>query len=210
MLSVLLPSRGRPELFRRCVDSLRNTSLEKVEILVYLDNNDPKIDLYIRPPCERKNIRFFSGEPLRPAQAIRKLAEFSEGKYMMFLGDDHVFVTNGWDKALRKALPKDGVGVTYAEEKHGKNPFFTKNFYDLCEIDSRFQHFGPDTWLVEIAEKLNRSFPVPVIIEHRRIKNGYDLNDDTYKWGREVIEADKSIYKETSLKREEIWKRLKK
>jgi hypothetical protein len=167
------------------------------------------------PPCERKNLRTAIGDPLRPAKAIRKLAEFAEGEHMMFLGDDHVFITPGWDRELKKAIPEDGIGVSYPDEKgKGKNPLFTRKFYDLCEIDERFQHFGPDSWLVGIAEELNRSFFVPVVIEHRRAKNGFDLTDETYHWGRKVVEEDRVLAGETRRKREKIvekiWTLLKK
>ncbi len=129
---------------------------------------------------------------------------------MMFLGDDHVFVTPGWDKALKEAIPKDGIGASYPDEKgKGKNPLFTRKFYDLLEIDERFKHFGPDTWIVEIAGKLDRLFYVPVVIEHRRKKNGFDLSDETYHWGREVVSEDKAVFQECAQKREQIAQKIR-
>ena len=46
MISVLVPSRHRPEYAKRLFDSINSTKKNDVEIKFYLNDNDPTIEKY--------------------------------------------------------------------------------------------------------------------------------------------------------------------
>ena len=46
MISVLVPSRHRPELAKRLLDSINDTKKSAVEVKFYLNDNDPTIEKY--------------------------------------------------------------------------------------------------------------------------------------------------------------------
>ena len=46
MISVLVPSRHRPELAKRLLDTINNTKNSDVEVKFYLNDNDPTIEKY--------------------------------------------------------------------------------------------------------------------------------------------------------------------
>ena len=46
MISFCVPSRGRPELAKRLVDTANNTAKYQTEFLFYLNDDDPKLEEY--------------------------------------------------------------------------------------------------------------------------------------------------------------------
>ena len=48
MISILCPSRGRPELTKRMVDSALAMASQPIEIILYLNDDDPTLDEYKR------------------------------------------------------------------------------------------------------------------------------------------------------------------
>ena len=46
MISVLVPSRHRPELAKRLLDTINNTKKNDVEVKFYLNDNDPTVETY--------------------------------------------------------------------------------------------------------------------------------------------------------------------
>lgn len=216
MLSILLPSRGRPELCKKAVDSIRETAEEEIEILLYIDEDDPRKEEYMWKPCERESVRMAIGPNIRCAKSLLKLAEFSTGDFITYSSDDYFYVTKGWDKTLKRCMPKDGIGVVYpADHKQaGKTktmtPFISRKRYDAVGLyPDRFIHFCADTWILDIAKQLDRLFFVPeVIIEHHHPKHGYAMKDDTYHWvrnyqGTSTSQTDKWVFDSLENERKE-------
>ena len=46
MISFCCPSRGRPKLARRLIDTAQETAKDKFEIMLYLNDDDPLLEWY--------------------------------------------------------------------------------------------------------------------------------------------------------------------
>ena len=46
MISISCPSRGRPELAKRMIDTAYETAASDIQFLIYLNDDDPMLDEY--------------------------------------------------------------------------------------------------------------------------------------------------------------------
>ena len=103
MISVLCPSRERPELLARSVTSLRGTARSSFELLIAADDDDPSTasaaaDLgAITLVMERAGYG-------RLHEYYGELAKASAGDWLLVWNDDAVMLTPGWDEVI-EALP---------------------------------------------------------------------------------------------------------
>ena len=174
MLSVLMPSRGRPQECKRAYESALKTAKGSIEILVYLDNDDATLSAYETPHTV--------GPPLRCAQANRELLKVAKGDLFYFGSDDQVWETVGWDTRLAELMPDDGLSVLYPRDmekgQKGMNPVWSRKFADLFgHYPDYFVHFGPDTWLIDIARRAGTLIHAKdVFIRHKRLRDATHSN----------------------------------
>jgi len=203
MLSVLMPSRGRPKDCKEAYESCLRTAKGEVEILVYLDEDDPQRGNYEVPHVV--------GASLRCAQANRELLKKAKGDLFYFGSDDQRWETEGWDTRFAELMPEDGLSILYPRDipggQKGMNPCWSRKFADLFgHYPEEFVHFGPDQWLVDIARRAGTLINVKdVLISHRRIK------DETHHRVRQNSDASFATARLGQLenKRQEIAEKIK-
>lgn len=97
MISVIVPSRGRPDLARRLFDSVKSTAKTDVEIKFYLNDDDPALHEY-------KKLLDASIYEIGPDQSTsfswNKMSDNCKHDYVMLVGDDAQFLTNEWDRMI--------------------------------------------------------------------------------------------------------------
>lgn len=166
MLSILLPSRGRPDLCKRAVKSALETAEGEVEVLVYVDDNDPLRVNYSG---------VIIGPPRESSEAILYLSSIAKGDMMMFGCDDFIWKTKGWDRIFREKMPAHGLAVLHYNDGHNKaiNPVFTRKWVEMTGLfPSYFKHFGADTWVIDTARRAGQLISVKeVLIEHTKVKD---------------------------------------
>lgn len=189
MVSLLCPTRGRPNLFARMVESASRLAREPLEILAYVDADDAAIHEY--------TIRFGSliqvGAPVRVGQAWNALAVKATGQFLMMANDDLIFRTENWDVILEhfaESLPGDGIYVLYCDDGAGGNPqdrcafpIVSRAFYNALGyyVPEHFNFLYHDTWLGEVGKLAGRLFYVPdICIEHMHFSYGKAAFDATY------------------------------
>lgn len=187
MMSVLMPSRGRPKWFRECVESILDLAEEPVEILAYVDTDDEVLEEYAELDGVLKHTNVVYGPQQWYVPANKILLPHARGEWIFFCSDDHLVKTKGWDVRLKAHLP-DGMGVVYPkdhpERPSSTTPITTKKWLDLCgPWPTRFQrHFGLDTWLVDIARRAGRlRWAEDVLILHKKKRYGYDMDATHYR-----------------------------
>lgn len=164
-----MPSRGRPKECKEAYESCRRTAKGDVEILVYLDEDDPNRKNYEVPHTV--------GPPLRCAQANRELLKVARGDLFYFGSDDQRWETKGWDLRFKELMPEDGLSVIYPRDmesgQKGMNPCWSRKFGELFgHYPDYFVHFGPDTWLIDIARRAGTLIHAnDVFIRHTRLKD---------------------------------------
>lgn len=178
LLTLLVPSRGRPHRFAEALRTARELASEKIEVISYFDDDDPSLADY--PEYH------IVGRRVGTAKAILAMLEQVETPFAMLGSDDIVFRTQDWDRKMLSAIPADGYGVVHAEDgwKRAMNHFiFPMAWHRLVGLfPDKFYHFGPDTWVCDVAKRVGRLFFVPdVMIEHCHHRNRKALPDATYK-----------------------------
>lgn len=167
MIAILCPTRGRPEQFKRMVDSVRKTS-SAVKVFATADKeyDGVQIDEWL-----------YSPDGLPTAQKWNNLAQFvmaeprlkwrndNEVRLFMLGSDDMYFDTPGWDKALidhYNAL-ENKVHVWSLQDSRDKDGtphiICSREYIEAMNyfIPPIFLHFFVDTWTVQIA-KANSCF----------------------------------------------------
>jgi glycosyltransferase involved in cell wall biosynthesis len=119
-MTILVPSRGRPENIIRLMDAWSTTTTRNTRLLVLVDDDDPKLNEYLAIP----NIDIQVGPRLRIGGTLNAVAPIEAAKCFAigFMGDDHLPRTKGWDDRFLTALDGVGVGVTWGNDLyHGAN-----------------------------------------------------------------------------------------
>lgn len=216
MISVLVPSRGRPELFERMRRSAADNGCGKHEILLRLDMDDPIHDQY-----GKKDLAFsVAGYTTGVGACWNELAAKAKGDWLMMGNDDLVFTTTDWDQLLLEKLEcawVDNILVAWCNDgspnaaDHCAFPIVHRKWYETLGYftPEHFHFLWNDTWIADIGRRLNRLLYIPdILIEHRHFTFKKAEYDDTYKRHRDGLvqhrkrAQDRDIYEQTSKDRE--------
>jgi glycosyl transferase/beta-hydroxylase protein BlmF len=196
-ISILCPTRERPEQVIRLIDSILVNAdhPELIEILFYIDQDDftfPNLDKF------GNTVKVFQGPRTWISNAQNFLYSNCHGEIIMTAADDMVFRTVGWDtvvSATFESMP-DKIALVYGNDlgthagKIATHGFFHRNW-----IETLGTWVQPgrgslwDLWSTENARILGRLiFLEDLIIEHvhyRQSKVGADF-DNTYSFVRSM------------------------
>lgn len=162
MISILCPSRGRPELASNMIKTALATSSSKIEIKLYLNDDDPQLDKYKELIDEKY---YVVGPDQSPAYSWNLLAENARHDILFLVGDDVSFETLGWDNIIVNEFNKypDKIACIYPPPEglsKNKNNHFClhKNWIKVLGyfVPPQFWHWYVDTWTAKIAKQLNR------------------------------------------------------
>jgi hypothetical protein len=101
MISVLCPSRGRPELAKKMLDTAINLAGTKIQVLFYINDDDTKLPEYLNL-ISREHL--IVGPDRSPAYSWNKLAESAQYDILMLQGDDAWFETDNWAVKVKEAF----------------------------------------------------------------------------------------------------------
>jgi hypothetical protein len=118
-MCVVVPSRGRPENAERLAQAFKDTNTE-ADLYVIIDNDDPKWNEYAKSENYKKlpadNKTGGCAKSLNTgAVYLLDITKFPLYDYFVFMGDDHIPRTQGWDKAFIQALGQS-TGIVYGDD----------------------------------------------------------------------------------------------
>lgn len=181
------PSRGRPELLKEMLESFRETHSPGTDLVIYLDNDDPRLNEY------DNNNMVYIGQRMHVAQIHNHLVNAHPGyDFYMPVNDDITFKTKGWDRILSDTINNkgNGWGIAYGDDSTGNA---SSNKFNLpipsfgmisSNIIKTLGHMYPlelkmmfgDTFLLDLGRAIGKLFYCPeVILKHT--PPGYVLND---------------------------------
>lgn len=204
MISLLVPTRGRPEGFARFAHSVLDTATEDVQIVARLDLDDPTGADY--PILDRVDYVVQARTVL--SQCWNDCVPYARGEVLMHAGDDLVFQTPGWDLEAAAAFPADGIAFVHGDDLGGKGDWFGTHGLIRREWVDAVGYFVPplfssdynDTWLNDVANMLQRRIFVPFVTEHMHPAFGKGEWDQTHQErlarGRE--DGVDKLYRETA------------
>jgi hypothetical protein len=118
-MCVVVPSRGRPENAERLAQAFKDTGAE-ADLYVVIDNDDPKWNEYAKSENYKKlpadNKTGGCAKSLNTgAVLLLDITKYPLYDYFVFMGDDHLPRTPGWDKAFIQALGTN-TGIVYGDD----------------------------------------------------------------------------------------------
>ena len=200
-LTILMPTRDRPQQFLKAVKSaFEKSSLadkKLIEVLAYVDEDDPQLGVYKTLASDR--VRFKYGPRVGGTTAVKVLARESDTEWMMFCADDTKFETHAWDERIISAIPTDKVAVAFPQDGRGDclNHFIChRKMLELTGIwPDIFWHFGADTYLSNVMKAVDRCILVKkVMVRHMKAKLGLSPMDTTYAEARRFTGRDKDAF----------------
>lgn len=174
MISLLLPTRGRPDSLRRLVNSVLETAdnPNEVELVVFVDRDDESYDRQNYPD----NVRLLYAKRTTLSVYWNMAYERAQGPIYMHCGDDLVFKTEGWDTKVKQAFEKypDKIVFVYGDDgdpakKHfGTHGFLHHKWAEAVGyfVPPYFSSDFNDTWLNEVADMVGRKEKIDIITEH--------------------------------------------
>lgn len=125
-LLTMCSTRNRPEWCKRMIDSYFATKRGNSQIAVYISTDDPRIQDYMKMiPQYQDKVHFHVG---RHKYMLHVLNYFSTQvypnvKFYQQINDDHVYITQGWDIGLMRAIrDSGGWGIANAWNTIDQNP----------------------------------------------------------------------------------------
>lgn len=181
VISLLLPTRQRPEQFQRFYESALNTAdkPKEIEVVVYIDDNDGSYDSYNPKQLVKvRGPREFDGL-VNLSKMWNKCWETASGQYFGHMGDDIVFRTKSWDSAIKSVINDRPKKICFAwcndytdesyRNNFGTHGFIHKNWTDVVGrfVPPYFASDYNDTWFNDVAEALGvRTYLHEYITEH--------------------------------------------
>lgn len=216
MISLILPSRGRPAQLFEAIYAIYETcdSPELVETIIVADFDDVTMQDWYGP----QGCRVVKAEPGIGMGMLNNIgAEYAHGKYLLAMNDDCIIKTQSWDTRIRQTAAqwKDGIGLfwpndTIFQERLSCFFGFTRKTYELLG------EFGPrelmkysidpyvyTTFLELKAAGHNRmSYMADVIFDHQ---NKYEVAPGVWDYAG----SNKALQDEDDARYALLWPRLR-
>jgi hypothetical protein len=181
MISFCCPSRGRPELAKRLIDTATSLQSEETEFLFYLNSDDEKLEQY-RDLLDEKH--YTIGPNQSTCYSWNLMCEKASNDIVMLMGDDVQVKTKNWDRLITEqfdqyrdkilmVVPADGRTMGLGDEVKlwedkplGAAHFAVhKNWVNTLGYLAPvfFWHWYVDSYTQTIARKLNRCLYLPTV-----------------------------------------------
>jgi hypothetical protein len=163
-ISVLIIGYARPEGAMRCATSAKISAdrPELLEILVATDTSDTLKDRYLALP----EINAYVIDKHTSSDKWNFLYEKCSGDIIVMVADDVIFESRGWDEALRRSWPEDGIAVMFSDSTPNNGnellefPIVSRKMTEALNYAAypELAHGGLDTWWQIIGKELGRLY----------------------------------------------------
>lgn len=217
-LSVIVPTRGRPENMAKLSRVFQETCADSTVLHWVVDKDDPAKDEYFAAYTESTyNFQSFWVSPKGPPGITHPLNYVVDqvfnplyGFYptiLGFLGDDFEPITPQWDVEIEEALSRNGhTGIAYGNdllqgEKLPTAWFVTRDIVDTLSFLSPpcLNHLYVDNYWLELGRGAECLTYLPdVILEHKHPLAGKAEWDATYEQNNNTVSArrDRDAFKQ--------------
>jgi len=185
MISFCIPSRGRPELAKRLVDTATATQTGKTEFLFYLNEDDTTLEKY-KDLLDEKH--YTVGPNQSTCYSWNLMARKAKHDIVMLMGDDVQIQTQGWDNIIVNEFNRYEDRILMVVPSDGRMKGTLK--YDMAEPNlwpdkplpaahfavhknwvntlgylapPFFWHWHVDSYTQKVARKLRRCLYLPTV-----------------------------------------------
>ena len=210
MLTVICPSRGRPDAAAEVMKTFQATAVDlDTRLWFIVDPDDGTADDYPNDTSEPSVLTYqlevkpaLSGmlPPLNMAISIHEIMGKSD--VVGFVGDDHRFRTEGWDAAIEDWL-EGHPGIAYADDLLKGVELPTQWFVSRPIVDEfgmglpTLRHLYIDNYWKAFGSAAGCLYYLPdIVIEHMHPTAGKSEWDDSYRSSNSaaMYAADSSAY----------------
>lgn len=219
LISILIPTRNRPNSLRNVLNSFRETtySLSQVEFLLYIDDDDRLTcvdSIYKQFPF--LNMKHRVGPRVYPLSNLYNiLFSHCSGSIVGYWGDDAVMLSEMWDMTVRHEFSRfsDEVLLVYPPDTKPERDFALHGWLSRKSIETVGFLFPPyfegqcdDRWITEVYKALGRAVCVDIKIDHRRVSE----SRETYRTKDKNWKSCYNVYKQQDMvqKRQEWIQKL--
>ena len=204
-LLTICPSRRRPDRILEMLTSFYATKSDFTSILVYIADDDPKLNEYKEA---LQHYPYIIGPRRTIVEVFNFISQDNPGfTFYSEINDDHVYHTKGWDKILTdKIIENGGWGIACGRDlmhdtdhKVPSGMVMSNNIIDALGWMAHpiFKHTHIDNYWADLGRGIGRYFYCPeVVIEHRHTLAGKAPMDDNYKMvlSQEVFNYGRDAY----------------
>jgi len=197
VISVLVPSRNRPQSLKELCDSLfiNASNPNQIEVIVYFDLDDSHIPECIEYFNELSTkytnpVKVIIGPRLVLSDYPNKLLQAASSDIFMNLGDDMRCKAPNWDTEIISAINiyQDKINFVYVDDGYwgpdlASHYIIHRNYVEcLGYFSPPFFDYGySDAWMYQVAQKLGRIHYIPILFEHMHYSIGKGELDQTYQ-----------------------------
>ena len=147
LVSVIIPTYGRPKYLRRCIESVLNQTYDNIEIII-VDDNNPGTDAREKTENEMKhfstynNVSYLQHEHNKNGAVARNTGwKHAKGVYITYLDDDDEISDTKIEKQVRCLENLDDTwGACYTGyqviKKNGRKQFSSENRFGNCYVEA--------------------------------------------------------------------------
>lgn len=216
MISILVPSRKRPDRLKELYNSMCETAASpgNIEFVVYVDDDDnsyENINLY--------NMRIIQGPQISIAEAWNVCWQNANGDVLGLFGDDVVARTQDWDKTALEAINASDDHIAYVfgydgspyGKTFGTHGFIHQNWAQTVGyfVPPYFKANYVDKWLNDVAIALGRHKHIDCMFEHMHQGFGKAPDDETYQIGRQRDAGMEELYNQKQNERAQDVEKLR-
>lgn len=204
IISLLLPTRGRPALVARLFESIRTKSkhLDRVQVVLYVDDDD--VGSHELDDKAIRITRIIGPRMSMGAYNSACLAK-AKGDIAILINDDMVIRTAGWDELVREFDDRfpDKIYLGYGNDLFkGRNlcafPILSRRCCDVLAdpFPSAYQGAFIDYHLLDIFKRLQKAghdrivYLEDLVFEHMHFRSGKGKLDATYTTRRRFGDDD--------------------
>lgn len=115
-ITVVCPSRGRPEAVRPLIEAFRATCTADTHLLFSVDDTDPYLPEYMTAVLRSGPVGIHAAGNTCFVEALNTAALTAESFAVGFMGDDHCPRTVGWDARYLEELRRLKTGMVYGDD----------------------------------------------------------------------------------------------
>lgn len=182
MISILIPSRGRPERLADCCKSFLENCMDhsRVQFVVRIDADDPSMHDYFTISKTLPNFVLQVGERgegyARNDKYIEECASLAKGKILMQLVDTAKMETKHWDAVLaekQSAYPNNGYFVMFPKVNGYRFSFpaISRKVYEACGCFCLGENPSVDRCWEAFVRHLDIEIPSGITIHHEELRN---------------------------------------
>tara|TARA_E500000178_G_scaffold296720_1_gene303068 strand:- start:10 stop:693 length:684 start_codon:yes stop_codon:yes gene_type:complete len=207
MISLLCPTRSRPQAALNLYNSFIKTQKFNNELIFCLQKGDDKIEQYISLFKSHNIASYFIVDSMPTCYLWNQMALHSKGDLLTLIGDDVEILTKDWDEKILHASNKfdDKIFVITVDDgrqdkKQGAtmrcpHPTVHRKWVEALGyfVPPFFMHRYLDKYTSDLAIEIERFIELPDIV-FNHLKFDY-ARDNTGKRSRKWLNYDEYVYK---------------